>query len=110
MSEFTKIAAILFKNLSDALLTTASEISNLGSEATTQLTQAADNQPKLITHYQYSPKQKVLVLFEGAETPTKCNILKRLDSDTYLVYPQRSPKSASREIRYEQILGLDPDR
>lgn len=111
MSEFTKIAAILFKNLSDALLTTASEISNLGSEATTQLfTQAADNQPKLITHYQYSPKQKVLVLFEGAETPTKCNILKRINNDTYLVYPQRSPKSASREIRYEQILGLDPDR
>lgn len=112
MSEFTKIAAILFKNLSDALLTTASEISNLGShEATTQLfTQADDNQPKLITHYQYSPKQKVLVSFEGSQTPTRCNILKRLDSDTYLVYPQRSPKSASREIRYEQILGLDPDR
>ena len=119
MSELTKIAAILFKNLSDALLTTASEISKLENpENTAKLFTQADEKPpllspekpKLITHYQYSPKQKVLVIFEGAETPTKCNILKRVDSDTYLVYPQRSPKSTSREIRYEQILGLDPDR
>ncbi|MFM7887559.1 MAG: hypothetical protein ACKPCM_12900 [Pseudanabaena sp.] len=123
MSELTKItikiAAILLKNLSDALLTTASEISKLENhESTVELfTQADDNQPllppekpKLITHYQYEPKQKVLVIFEGAQTATKCNVLKRLDSDTYLVYPQRSPKSASREIRYSQILGLDPDR
>ncbi len=115
MSELTKIAAILFKNLSDAFLQTASEISKLDEcENTTALfTQANDIQtrkPKLITHYQYSPKQKILVLFEGAQTPTKCNILKRIDTDTYLVYPQRSPKRAAREICYTQILGLDPDR
>lgn len=119
MSELTKIAAILFKNLSDALLSTASEISKLDSPKNTAkiFTQADDKppllspeKPKLVTNYLYDPRQKVIVMFEGSTTPTKCRILKRLDKDTYMVYPQQSPKSMAREINADQILGLDPDR
>ena len=120
MSELTKIAAILFKNLSDALLTTASELSKLdGREALPKtFTQAGDNtpllpppeKPKLVTHFQYQPREKVIVMFNGATAPTKCRILKRLDKDTYMVYPQQSPKSMARAIHADQILGLDPDR
>lgn len=119
MSELTKIAAILFKNISDAFLTTASEISKLDGQQNPAktFTQADDNtslleseKPKLITHFQYQPREKVIVIFEGSTTPTKCRILKRLDKDTYVVYPQQSPKSMAREIHLDQILGLDPDR
>ncbi|TYQ29984.1 hypothetical protein [Pseudanabaena sp. UWO310] len=119
MSELTKIAAILFKNLSDALLATASEISKLDwREAPPETLSQADEKPalqpsqtaQLVTHYQYDPKQKVLVQFEGSTTPTKCRILKRVDRYTYLVYGQRSPRSTAIEINADQILGLDPDR
>ncbi len=123
MSELTKttikIAAILFKNLSDALLTTASEISKLDDYQmpTKTFTQADDKppllepeKPKLITHFQYQPREKVIVIFEGSTTPTKCRILKRSDINRYIVYPQQSPKSMAREIHIDQILGLDPDR
>jgi len=123
MTELTKtaikIAAILLRNLSDALLTTASEISKLENpESTAKIfTQAEDSQPllppenpKLIQCFQYSPKQKIMVMFEGATSPTKCRVLKRLDSENYLVYPQRSPRSAACEISASRILGLDPDR
>lgn len=119
MSELTKIAAILFKNLSDALLTTASEISKLeGREAPPKtFTQADDKppllepeKPKLITHYQYNPREKVIVIFEGAMTQIKCKIVKRIDNNTYLVCPQRSSKAMATEVNLSQILGLDPDR
>ena len=123
MSELTKttikIAAILFKNLSDALLATASEISKLdGREALPESFPQADDKPpllppekpKLVTHFQYQPREKVIVMFNGATAPTKCRILKRLDKDTYMVYPQQSPKSMARAIHVDQILGLDPDR
>ena len=119
MSELTKIAAILFKNLSDALLTTASELSKLDAPQTTAkiFTQADDNPPllepektELTTLYLYDARQKVIVMFDGSMTPTKCRVLKRLDKETYLVYPQRSPKSTAIKITYSQILGLDPDR
>ena len=126
MSELAKIAAILFKNLSDALLTTASEISKLDSTISKldstetppkTFTQANDNppllepeKPKLITRYDYFPRQKVIVMFEGSRTPTKCRILKRIDMNTYIVYPQRCPKAMARQVNVNQILGLDPDR
>lgn len=119
MSELTRIAAILFKNLSDALLTSASEISKLDNpESTAKIfTQADESQPilppekpKLITCYQYSPNQKVLVVFDGAMSPVKCRILRRVDSESYLVYPQRTLKSLAEQIHHSQILGLDPDR
>lgn len=123
MSELTKttikIAAILLKNLSDALLTTASEISKLDAREAPpkSFTQAEENQPllepekpKLTTLYLYDARQKVIVMFDGAITPTKCRVLKRLDKDTYMVYPQQSPRSMAREINAAQILGLDPDR
>lgn len=123
MSELTKttikIAAILLKNLSDALLTTASEISKLDECETPPkiFTQADDKppllapeKPKLITHSQYNAREKVLVIFDGSSSPTRCKIVKRLNISNYLVCPQRSPKSASREVGIDQILGLDPDR
>jgi hypothetical protein len=119
MSELTKIAAILFKNLSDALLTSASEISNLERrEAPPETLSQADDKPpllepeksKLVTHFQYSPREKVMIIFEGCDIPTKCKILKRIDKDNYLVVPQRSPKTMARQIHLDQILGLDPDR
>jgi hypothetical protein len=123
MSELTKttikIAAILFKNLSDALLTTASEISKLDDCQTPPktFTQADEKppllppeKPKLVTHFQYQPREKVLVIFEGSDIPTRCRILKRLDKENYVVYPQQSPKSMARQINADQILGLDPDR
>ncbi|MBD2178393.1 hypothetical protein H6F42_15850 [Pseudanabaena sp. FACHB-1998] len=119
MSELTKIAAILFKNLSDALLSTASEIDKLDwRDAPPKTFTQADEKPpllepekpKFITHFQYQPREKVIVIFEGSISPTKCRILKRLDKDTYVVYPQQSPKSMAREVSLDQILGLDPDR
>lgn len=118
MSELKEIAAILFKNLSDAFLQTASEISKLDRrDAPPKLSQADDSKPildqeksNLITHFQYQPREKVLVIFDGSDIPTKCKILKRLDASTYLVVPQRSPKSMAREIQAHQIIGLDPDR
>lgn len=119
MSDLTRIAAILLRNISDALLTTASEISKLdGYEIPSKtFTQADDNprslepeKPKFTTHDQYNPREKVIVIFEESTTPTKCRILKRLDKATYVVYPQQAPKSMAREINATQILGLDPDR
>jgi hypothetical protein len=119
MSDLTRIAAILLRNLSDALLTTALEISKLDAFENTPktFTQADDNprslepeKPKFTTHDQYNPREKVIVIFEGSTTPTKCRILKRLDKATYVVYPQQAPKSMAREINASQILGLDPDR
>ncbi len=119
MSDLTRIAAILLRNLSDALLTTALEISKLDAFENTPktFTQADDNprslepeKPKFTTHSQYNPREKVIVIFGDALTPTKCRILKRLDKDTYVVYPQQSPKSMATEININQILGLDPDR
>lgn len=115
MSELTKIFSILLKNLSDALLTTASELSKLDTPET--FTQADDKPPllaqktpQLITRYQYEKGEKVMVIFDGATTPTRCNIVKRVDMNTYTVHPYRSPKSESREINVDQILGLDPNR
>lgn len=119
MSELTKIAAILFKNLSDALLTTASEISKLdGRDAPLKtFTQTDDKppllepeKPKLTTCYQYNPRQKVVVMFEGAFTPTKCKVVQRIDLNTYVVCPQRSAKAMTTQVKLSQILGLDPDR
>ena len=119
MSDLTRIAAILLRNLSDALLTTASEISKLDAYEIKPetFTQADDKpslleseKPKLITRYQYEAREKVLVLFEGASTPTRYRILKRLDSNNYIVYPQNASKSMSREVTIDQIVGLDPDR
>lgn len=119
MSELTKIAAILFRNLSDALLATASEISKLDDcqmppETFTQADEKSPllppEKPKLVTHFQYEARQKVLVIFEGSDIPTRCRILKRLDKENYMVYAQRSTKAMARQINVDQILGLDPDR
>jgi hypothetical protein len=119
VSDITRIAAILLRNLSDALLTTALEISKLDAFENTPktFTQADDNptlleseKPKLITRYQYEAKEKVLVLFEGASSPTRYRILKRIDSNNYIVYPQNASKSMAREVTVDQILGLDPNR
>jgi hypothetical protein len=51
-----------------------------------------------------------MVMLDGAILPTKFRISDVLQGDVYLAYPQKTPKSLAREIRHEQILGLDPDR
>jgi len=114
MSELTKIAAILFKNLSDALLTTASELSKL---ETSQPLSQANELPKLeslnakVFHKRiaYEPRDKVLVQYPDLAFPQKCRILKRLSESEYLVYPQGGLKANANKVEYDQILGIDPD-
>ena len=83
MSELTKIAAILFKNLSDALLTTASEINKLNTSAS-PLSQANEN-PELVSisrtvpykRFSYQPRDKVIVRFPNMVSSLKMRILKK---------------------------------
>ena len=120
MSELTKLIAemaiITLKNLSDALLTTASEIRKL-NHSSPPLSQASqkDNfasitptMPRKL--FSYSARDRVLVHFAGSEIPTKCRILKRISATEYLAYPQNGLKNSAREVSHEQILGLDPDK
>jgi len=100
MSELTKIASILFKNLSDALLLSASEVSRLDSAP--PLSQA-DEKPELVSlepptltkRDNYKIGDRIMVMLQGS---------------VYLAYFPREQKSSAREITHEQILGLDPDR
>lgn len=118
MSQALNIAAILFRNLGEALLKTAEEIGN-GDQPkaiATIITQLPENPlsipppiPKLATRYLYRPREKVFVLFKGAMSPIKCRILKCISEDCYMVYPQGLSKEKSREVSREEILGIDPD-
>ena len=119
MSELTKLIAemaiITLKNLSDALLTTASEIRKL-NHSSSPLSQASQKDnfasitPTMPTKlFSYSARDRVLVHFAGSEIPTKCRILKRISATEYLVYPQRGLKADARKIAVQMIVGLDPD-
>lgn len=115
MSELTKIAAILFKNLSDALLTTASELRKLEnpdplSQASPKIESIMPTRPKPIIRESYPQKEKILVMFDGQNYPLKCVILKRLSDAEYLVYQRGGLKSDAKKVTYDQILGIDPDR
>ncbi len=114
MSELTKIAAILFKNLSDALLTTASELKRLDSAL--PLSQTSQKQelvsiiaPMPIKRFNYQPRDRVVIRFEGSSSPTKYRILKRISNTEYLAYPQRGLKADARKVAVDMIVGMDPD-
>jgi|688.fasta_scaffold63395_3 hypothetical protein len=115
MSELTKIASILFKNLSDALLLSASEVSRLDSAP--PLSQA-DEKPELVSlepptltkRDNYKIGDRIMVMLSGAMHPVKMRVLEPLQGSVYLAYFPREQKSSAREITHEQILGLDPDR
>lgn len=115
MGELTKIAAILFKNLSDALLSTASELSHLDSAS--PLSQAKEKAElvslearEFTKRENYKIGDRVMVMIAGGILPTRFRILDVLQGGRYLAYYPNSNKSSSREISHEQILGLDPDR
>lgn len=115
MSELTKLAEIIAKNLSDAFLAMASDFRKLN--AASPLSQASKSDDfvsiertvfrKLFT---YSPRDRILVLLEGSKIPTKYRILERISETEYLAYAQRELKSSARKITVDQIMGLDPDR
>jgi hypothetical protein len=114
MSELTKIASILFKNLSDALLSTASELSRLDSAP--PLSQAEEKpelvslEPRTFTKREnYKVGDRIMVMLSGGMHPVKMRVLV-LQGSVYLAYFPREQKSSAREITHEQILGLDPDR
>lgn len=115
MSELTKIAAILFKNLSDAFLSTASELNRINTPPTLSQT---EQKPELVSIkpimptklWDYKPREKVIVKLFGTNLSHKMRILKKLSDSEYLVYHQQGAKSEATKVSYEDILGLDPDR
>jgi hypothetical protein len=116
MSELTKIAAILLKNLSDALLTTASEISKL-ENPTMPLSQAAKKQelvsiepPAFTKRDVYKVGDTVMVMLPAALTPVKMRISEPLNDGLYIAYFPRQSKADTRKLSPAQVLGLDPHR
>jgi hypothetical protein len=115
MSELTKIAAILFKNLSDALLTTSSELKQLDSppplSQTEERTNLVSSDTREFTKREnYKVGDRVMVMLSGGILPVKMRISDVLQGYIYIAYFQRNSKSSTREISHDQILGLDPDR
>ena len=115
MSDLIAIASILFKNLSDALLQTASELSKLNapaplSQATIkeELISIKPNMPSKM--WSYKAREKVIVRFNGSGSSFKMRILKKISDSEYLVYHQNQVKSHSARVTTDEILGLDPDR
>lgn len=114
MSELTKLAEIIAKHLSDAFLSMASDFAKLNNAA--PLSQAKEK-AELVSiiatmptkRFNYQPRDRVLIRFQGANLPTKCRILKRISDAEYLVYPQRGLKADARKITADMIVGIDPD-
>jgi hypothetical protein len=113
MSEFTKVVSILLKNLSDALLLSASEVSRLDSAP--PLSQAEEKPelvslelPTLTKRDNYKIGDRIMVTLNGATRPVKMRVLEVLQGSVYLAYFYRDLKSTAREITHDQILGLDP--
>ena len=114
MSELTKIAEIIAKRLSDALLTMASDFAKLNNA--TPLSQTSEKQelvsiiaPMLVKRFSYQPRDRVVIRFEGSSSPTKYRILKRISNTEYLAYPQRGLKADARKVTSDMIVGIDPD-
>lgn len=115
MSELTKIASILFKNLSDALLLSASEVSRLDSapplSQAEEKTELVSLEPRTFTKREnYKVGDRIMVSLDDGLSPVKMKVSHVLKGAVYLAYFQGHLKSSGREIRHEQILGLDPDR
>ena len=119
MSQNVSIAAILFRHLGEALLKVAAELDNGGSEpkaiATTikqvpeKPLSTAPSLPKVLNQHPYKPEEKVLVLFDGASLPIKCTILECINEDTFIVHQEGAPKKISRDVRRNQIVGMQHD-
>ena len=116
MSELAKIASILFRNLSDALLTTASEISKLEKPAL-PLSQAVKKQElvSIETHAYtkrdvYKVGDTVMVMLPTALTPVKMRISEPLKDGLYIAYFPLQSKADTRKLSPTQVLGLDPNR
>jgi hypothetical protein len=119
MSELTKlvteIAIIALKNLSDALLTTASEIRKLNNSPDT-LSQAQDkftfaNQNREFTKREnYKLRDRVIVDLNPPHYPSRMTISEVLQGNEYMAYHWQAPKNTAQEITDSQILGLDPNR
>lgn len=118
MSELTKIAAIFAKHLSNALLSVHSELTKLEeSQPAAPLSQTGENEElvsletvRYTKRENYKVGDRVMVMLDGAILPIRARICDVLQGDLYLAYFFRAPKSSAREIRHDQILGLDPDR
>lgn len=114
MGELTKIAAILFKNLSDALLTTSSELKRLDSASPLSQTSQKQELVSIIAtmpmkRFNYQPRDRVIIKFENPNLPTKYRILKRLSEGEYLAYPQKGLKRDAKKVTSDMIIGIDPD-
>ncbi len=111
----TQLIEIIARNLGNALLAIASEISKQNAPA--PLSQAAEK-PKNVNiianvpwkRFTYQPRDKVLVQYPEQSFPTKSRILKRLSNTEYLVYNQQGLKANANKVTYGQILGIDPDK
>jgi hypothetical protein len=119
MSELTKfvaeIAIITLKNLSDALLQTASEIRKLNPNPET-LSQAQDkfsfaNQEREFTKRdKYKLRDRVIVDLNPPKYPSRMTISEILEGNEYMAYHWQAPKNSAQRITQSQILGLDPNR
>ena len=113
MSELTKIATILFKNLSDALLTTASELKRLDSAAPlSQAQQSVDSassyEDRLIKLPAYKKGQAVLWKDGTSFGRSAMNIKNVLGGNQYEVYNVSTSPRDSKVIDHVDILGLYP--
>ena len=114
MSELTKIAEIIAKRLSDALLTMASDFAKLNNAS--PLSQASQKQELVsiiatmpIKRFTYQPRDRVIIKFENPNLPTKYRILKRLSDGEYLAYPQKGLKRDAKTVTANMIVGIDSD-
>lgn len=115
MSELTKLAEIAAKHLSNAFLSMASDFAKLHSAAPLSQTEEKANlvslEPVGYTKRDvYKIGDRIMIQLDGGSLPIKAIISHVLQGGLYLAYFTRQPKSSAREIRHDQILGLDPDR
>jgi hypothetical protein len=120
MSELTKfvaeIAIITLKNVSNALLQTASEIRKLNndSEPLSQAEQKPNfvslKAPELTKREQYKVGDRVLVSFDPRFHRSLMTILEVLEDSQYMAYHWKAPKDTAQKINQSQIAGLDPNR
>ena len=111
----TQLIEIIARNLGNALLAIASEISKQNTPA--PLSQASEK-PKNVNiiatvphkRFTYQTRDKVIVQYPEQSFPTKSRILKRISNSEYLVYNQQGLKANANKVTYDQILGIDPDR
>ena len=120
MSELTefvaKIAVITLKKLSDALLSSASEISKLNhppeplSQAQEKPNFASSAHTQLTKRDRYKLRDRVIVDLNPPHYPSKMTISEILEGNEYMAYHWQSPKNTAQKITQSQILGLDPNR